>query len=94
MERIAMSQDERDDLHWLKRVEAGSMTQREAAEKIAESRDRDFFSGGESIPHCIEQEGGGVEAVFEMEFELSSARGSEEQRDKQKERGCPQPQKW
>jgi len=34
MERIAMSQDERDDLHWLKRVEAGSMTQREAAEKM------------------------------------------------------------
>ncbi len=34
MERIAMSQDERDDLHWLKRVEAGSMTQREGAEKM------------------------------------------------------------
>src|ERR1022692_81834 len=34
MERIAMSQKERDDLHWLKRVEAGSMTQREAAEKL------------------------------------------------------------
>jgi transposase len=34
MERIAMSQDERDALHWLKRVEAGSMTQREAAEKM------------------------------------------------------------
>ena len=34
MERIAMSQGERDDLHWLKRVEAGSMTQREAAEKM------------------------------------------------------------
>ena len=34
MERIAMSQEERDDLHWLKRVEAGSMTQREAAEKM------------------------------------------------------------
>src|SRR5580658_429580 len=34
MERIAMSQGERDDLHWLKRVEAGSMTQREAAEKL------------------------------------------------------------
>jgi transposase len=34
MERIAMSKDERDDLHWLKRVEAGSMTQREAAEKM------------------------------------------------------------
>jgi hypothetical protein len=33
MERIAMSQTERDDLDWLKRVEAGSMTQREAAEK-------------------------------------------------------------
>jgi transposase len=29
-----MSQSERDDLHWLKRVEAGSMTQREAAEKM------------------------------------------------------------
>src|SRR4029450_8811334 len=34
MERIAMSQEEREDLHWLKRVEAGSMTQREAAEKM------------------------------------------------------------
>jgi len=34
MERIAMSQEERDDLHWLKRVEAGSVTQREAAEKM------------------------------------------------------------
>jgi transposase len=34
MERIAMSQEERDDLHWLKRVEAGSMTQREAAAKM------------------------------------------------------------
>jgi hypothetical protein len=34
MERIAMSQSERDDLHWLKRVETGSMTQREAAEKM------------------------------------------------------------
>jgi transposase len=34
MERIAMSQEERDDLHWLKQVEAGSMSQREAAEKM------------------------------------------------------------
>src|SRR5258708_31276201 len=34
MERIAMSQEERDELHWLKRVEAGSMTQREGAEKM------------------------------------------------------------
>jgi transposase len=34
MERMAMSQEERDDLHWLKRVEAGSMTQREAADKM------------------------------------------------------------
>jgi len=34
MERIAMSQEERDDLYWLKRVEAGSITQREAAEKM------------------------------------------------------------
>jgi transposase len=34
MERIAMSQGERDDLYWLKRVEAGSMTQRAAAEKM------------------------------------------------------------
>jgi transposase len=34
MQRIAMSQSERDDLHWLKRVEAGSTTQREAAEKM------------------------------------------------------------
>ena len=34
MERIAMSQSERDGLHWLKRVQAGSMTQREGAEKM------------------------------------------------------------
>ena len=34
MERIAMSQGERDDLHWLKRVEAGSITQCQAAEKM------------------------------------------------------------
>jgi len=34
MERIAMSQSERDELHWLKRVAAGSTTQREAAEKM------------------------------------------------------------
>jgi len=32
--RIAMSQEERDDLHWLKRVKAGNMTRREAAEKM------------------------------------------------------------
>src|SRR3954452_16570148 len=37
MERIAMSQEERDDLDWLKRVKAGSITQREAAEKIGVS---------------------------------------------------------
>src|SRR3954470_21514895 len=34
MERIAMSQEERDALDWLKRARDGSMTQREAAEKI------------------------------------------------------------
>src|ERR1035438_2453983 len=34
MERIAMSQEERDDLDWLKRVKAGSLTQREAALKM------------------------------------------------------------
>ena len=34
MERIAMSREERDELHWLKRVEAVSMTHREAAEKM------------------------------------------------------------
>jgi len=37
MERIVMSQKERDDLHWLKRVASGSMTQREAAEKMGVS---------------------------------------------------------
>jgi hypothetical protein len=31
---MAMSQEERDGLRWLKRVEAGSITQREAAEKM------------------------------------------------------------
>jgi transposase len=34
MERIAMSQKERDELDWLKRAQDGSITQREAAEKI------------------------------------------------------------
>ena len=37
MERIAMSQAERDELDWLKRVRAGSITQREAAEKMGMS---------------------------------------------------------
>src|SRR6202166_2241459 len=34
MERIAMSQEERDELDWLKRATDGSITQREAARKI------------------------------------------------------------
>ena len=34
MERIAMSQEERDELDWLKRVKEGSLTQREAALKM------------------------------------------------------------
>src|SRR5438309_4167088 len=34
MERIAMSKSERDELDWLKRAQDGSITQREAAEKI------------------------------------------------------------
>lgn len=34
MERIAMSQAERDELDWLKRAREGSITQREAAERI------------------------------------------------------------
>jgi transposase len=37
MERIAMSQEERDDLDWLKRAKAGSITQREAARRIGVS---------------------------------------------------------
>jgi transposase len=37
MERIAMSQAERDDLDWLKRVRSGTMTQREAAGKMGVS---------------------------------------------------------
>jgi transposase len=37
MERIAMSQRERDELDWLKRVQAGSITQREAAQKMGVS---------------------------------------------------------
>jgi transposase len=37
MERIAMSQEERDWLEWLKRARDGAMTQREAAEKMAVS---------------------------------------------------------
>src|SRR5271157_3178247 len=34
MERIAMSQEERDVLDWLKRAKEGSITQREAAQKM------------------------------------------------------------
>jgi transposase len=37
MERIGMSQEERDRLDWLKRAEEGSMTQREAAQKMGVS---------------------------------------------------------
>ena len=37
MERIAMSQEERDWLDWLKRARDGKMTQREAAEKTGVS---------------------------------------------------------
>src|SRR5690349_16484216 len=37
MERIAMSQKERDDLDWLKQVRGGIITQREAAGKIGVS---------------------------------------------------------
>src|ERR1043166_1838588 len=37
MERIAMSQEERDELDWLKRAEEGSITQREAAQKMGVS---------------------------------------------------------
>ena len=37
MERIAMSQEERDELDWLKRAKAGSVTQQEAARKMGVS---------------------------------------------------------
>src|SRR5665213_3019608 len=37
MERIAMSQEERDWLDWLKRAQEGSMSQREAAQKMGVS---------------------------------------------------------
>ena len=37
MERIAMSQEERDWLDWLKRAKDGKMTQREAAERMGVS---------------------------------------------------------
>jgi transposase len=37
MERIAMSQEERDDLDWLKRAKDGSISQREAAKKMGVS---------------------------------------------------------
>src|ERR1700746_3124611 len=37
MDRIAMSQEERDWLEWLKRAEDGVITQREAAEKMGVS---------------------------------------------------------
>jgi len=37
MERIAMSQRERDELHWLKQAKDGRITQRQAAERIGVS---------------------------------------------------------
>jgi transposase len=37
MERIAMSQEERDELHWLKQAREGRITQRQAAERIGVS---------------------------------------------------------
>jgi transposase len=37
MERIAMSQEERDELDWLKRAAEGSISQREAAQKMSVS---------------------------------------------------------
>lgn len=37
MERIAMSQEERDELNWLKRAKEGSISQREAAQKMGVS---------------------------------------------------------
>ena len=37
MERIAMSQQERDELDWLRRAKEGSISQREAAQKLGVS---------------------------------------------------------
>ena len=37
MERIAMSQEERDELDWLKRAKDGRISQREAAERMGVS---------------------------------------------------------
>ena len=37
MERVAMSQAERDELDWLKRVKSGNITQREGARKMGVS---------------------------------------------------------
>ena len=37
MERIAMSQEERDKLEWLKRVKDGTISQREAATRPSAS---------------------------------------------------------
>jgi hypothetical protein len=37
MERIGMSQEERDTLDWLKRAREGSMTQRKAAQNLGVS---------------------------------------------------------
>jgi biotin operon repressor len=37
MERIAMSQEERDKLEWLKRAKDGLISQREAAEELGVS---------------------------------------------------------
>lgn len=37
MERIAMSQEERDELYWLKRTKEGKLSRREAAEKMGVS---------------------------------------------------------
>ena len=51
MERIAMSQEERDCLDWLKRAKAGSMSQREAAEKMGMGVNNQGGAGGQYGPN-------------------------------------------
>ena len=45
MERIAMSQHERDWLDWLKRAQDGKMTQREAAQRMGVSERASCYGG-------------------------------------------------
>src|SRR3974377_2014766 len=74
MERIAMSQQERDWLDWLKRAKDGQVTQKWAAEKMGVS---DRWGGRVLGP--LEEEGDGV-VVHGLRGRASNRRIDEEVR--------------